>query len=72
MGDLQRRGEYRPRQQRERQAYRLVLAGAGSGLAAVVTLVLAVAGVTGALPPIVLVLISVWCVWRLMRVTGQR
>jgi hypothetical protein len=38
----------------------------------VVTLGLAIAGVTGFFPPIILILISVFCVWRFMTVTGQR
>jgi NAD(P)H-flavin reductase len=69
---LEKRGDYKPRSQREKEAYRLVLLGGGSGVAGIVTLVLAVAGVTGAIPPIILLLIAVWCAWRFMRVTGQR
>jgi hypothetical protein len=72
MADLQKRGEYRPRRQREQQAYRLALVGAGTGLAGVVTLVLAIAGVTGAFIPIILLLICAWSVWRFRHVTGQR
>ncbi len=72
MPGLEKRGDYKPRSQREKEAYRLVLAGAGTGLVGVVTLVLAVAGVMGALLPIVLLLISVLCVWRFRSVTGQR
>jgi hypothetical protein len=72
MADLQKRGDYRPRRNRESEAYRLVLFGSGTGIAGVVTLVLAVAGVTGFVPPIILLLICFWCVWRFRRVTGQR
>jgi len=72
MAGIEKRGDYTPRSQREKQAYRLVVLGSGTGLAAVVTLVLAIAGVTSALWPIILVLISVFCVWRFMRITGQR
>ena len=72
MPGIEKRGDYRPRRQREKEAYRLVLFGGGTGLAGIVTLVLAIAGLTGALPPIILILISVWCVWRFRRVTGQR
>ena len=72
MAGIEKRGDHRPRSQREKEAYRLVLFGTGTGLAGVVTLVLAIAGVTGAIPPIILILISVWCVWRFMRITGQR
>ncbi|MDE3130911.1 MAG: hypothetical protein KGL16_07125 [Acidobacteriota bacterium] len=72
MAGIERRGDYKPRRQREREAYRLVLAGSGTGLAGVVTLVLAVVGVTSAALPIILLLVSAFCIWRFMRVTGQR
>ncbi len=72
MADLQKRGEHRPRRQREQQAYRLALIGAGTGLAGIVTLVLAIAGVMGAFLPIVLLLICAFCAWRFRSVTGQR
>lgn len=72
MAGIEKRGDYRPRRQREQEAYRLVLLGAGTGIVGTVTLVLAILGVTGAIPPIILLLISVWSVWRFRRVTGQR
>jgi hypothetical protein len=72
MPGLEKRGDYRPRSQREKEAFRLVLLGSGTGIVGAVTLVLAIAGVTGALPPIILLLICAFCVWRFMRVTGQR
>jgi len=72
MAGIEKRGDYKPRGQREREAYRLVLAGTGTGLAGIVTLVLSVAGVSSAIWPIILLLISVFCVWRFRRVTGQR
>jgi NAD(P)H-flavin reductase len=72
MAGIEKRGDYRPRRQREKEAYRLLLLGGGTGVVGVVTLVLAIAGVTSALPPIILLLIAVWCAWRFRRVTGQR
>ena len=72
MAGIEKRGDYRPRSQREKQAYRLVLLGGGTGVVGAVTLVLAIAGVTSAVPPIILLLIAVWCAWRFMRITGQR
>ncbi len=48
------------------------MVGAGTGLAGVVTLVLAIAGVMGAFIPIILLLICALCVWRFRSVTGQR
>jgi NAD(P)H-flavin reductase len=72
MAGIEKRGDHRPRRQREQEAYRLVLLGAGTGVAGIVTLALAIIGATGAIPPIILILISVWCAWRFMKVTGQR
>lgn len=71
MAGIEKRGDYKPRRQREQEAYRLVLAGTGTGLAGIVTLVLAVAGITSAIWPIILLLITVFCVWRFRRVTGS-
>jgi len=72
MAGLEKRGDYTPKSQRERQAYRLVLIGGGTGLAGAGTLVLAHAGVMGLFLPIVLLLVCAFSVWRLMRVTGMR
>jgi hypothetical protein len=72
MAGIEKRGDYKPRSQREKEAYRLVLVGGGTGVAGVVTLVLAVAGVMSFFLPVVLVLISVFSVWRFMSTTGQR
>ena len=57
---------------RERRAYRLVQAGAVSGAAGVVTLVLAIVGVVGAGLPIVLLIIAALCAYGFMRTTGTR
>lgn len=72
MAGIEKRRDYRPRRQREQQAYRLVMFGGGTGLVGVVTLVLAAVGVGGFIPPVILLLISVFCIWRFMLVTGQR
>ena len=72
MAGIEKRGDYKPRSQREQEAYRLVLLGGGTGVAGAVTLVLAVADVMGAAPPIILLLISAFCVWRFRHVTGRR
>ena len=72
MAGIEKRGDYTPRSQREKQAYRLVLASGGTGVVGAAGLLLAVVGVTSAFWPIILLLISAVCVWRFMRVTGQR
>lgn len=72
MANLQKRGDYTPRSQREKQAYRMIQLGAGTGIAGVVTLVLAIAGVVGILIPLVLIVIAAVCGWRFTQITGQR
>jgi len=71
MAGIEKRGDYRPRKQREQEAYRLVLAGAGTGVAGVVTLVLAIAGVMSGIWPVILLVIAGFCGWRFRRVTGS-
>jgi hypothetical protein len=72
MSNLQKRGGYLPRSAREQRAFRLVQAGAVTGGAGAVTLVLAIAGVVGLGIPIVLLIATALIAWRFMRVTGQR
>ena len=72
MANLQKRGSYTPRRAREKRAYRLVKAGALTGTAGAVTLVLAVVGVMSAALPIILLLLTALIAWRFLRVTGQR
>jgi hypothetical protein len=56
-----------PRQQREQRAYRLVLATAGFGAAAVIGFVLAIVGVIGAGLPLLAAIIAVVCLVLLRR-----
>jgi CHASE2 domain-containing sensor protein len=72
MANLQKRGDYTPRSQREKQAYRLVVLGSGTGIVGLGTFVLWIAGVTSIVPAFILLLVTIWCIWRFMRVTGQR
>jgi hypothetical protein len=72
MANIQKRGDYRPRRTREREAYRLVVVGGGTGALGVLTLVLAVAGVVGGFLPVVLLAIAGGCAWRFRRITGRR
>ncbi len=57
---------------RERRAYRLVQAGAVTGVAGVATLVLAVVGIMGYGLPVVLLIIAALCAYGFMRTTGAR
>jgi hypothetical protein len=61
VADLDKRGGYTPRRVREKRAYQLVVTSGVTGVAGVVTLILAVAGVIGAGLPIVLIIVSVIC-----------
>ncbi len=71
MSNLQKRGGYVPRSQRQKQAYQMVVLGSATGIAAVVTLLLAVTGVIGAFLPILLFIVAGFSAWRFRRVTGQ-
>jgi len=72
MADIEKRGGYVPRRAREQQAYRMVLSGSATGVAGVVTLVLAIPGLISAAFPIILLLLTAFFVWRFLRITGQR
>ncbi len=72
MANIQKRGDYKPRRQREREAYRLVVGGTAAGGLGVLTLVLAVAGVgVSGLIPVVLLAAAGACAWRFRRLTGR-
>ncbi len=72
MSNLQKRGGYTPRRQREQRAYRLVVAGGGAGALGVVTLVLALVGVVSWSLPIILLIVAAVCMLGFQRATGQR
>lgn len=72
MANLQKRGDYTPRRAREQRAFRLIQAGSVTGGGALVTLVLAIAGVTSLFLPILLIIVTAVIAWRFMVVTGQR
>ena len=69
MSNLDRRTS---RAVRERRAYRLVLAGTGTGIAGVVCLVLSIVGVGLLGPAIILLLVAAACAYGFMRTTGAR
>jgi hypothetical protein len=72
MSNLDRRRGYTPRRAREQRAYRLALAGAGTGALGVIGIVLSIVGVVSAGWPIVLLIIAALCAFGFMRATGQR
>jgi hypothetical protein len=61
MSGLQKRGNYLPREQRERQAYRLIILGGASGVVGAVGVVLAIAGVISASLPVVALIAMAIC-----------
>jgi hypothetical protein len=71
MADLQKRGGYTPRRQREQRAYRLVAGGGLAGAVAVVSAILAIAGVISWGLPIVAIIVTIFCVVMFRRAVGQ-
>jgi hypothetical protein len=61
MANIDKRGNYVPRRQRERRAYQLAVGGTTAGVVGVVTLVLAVAGVLSWGLPIILLIVAALC-----------
>ncbi|MGA3362985.1 MAG: hypothetical protein ABSD82_13255 [Solirubrobacteraceae bacterium] len=70
MANLQKRGNYTPRRVREQRAYRLALGGGVAGVAGIVGLVLALAGVIGATVPILVLIVAAICVFLFRRVVA--
>ncbi|MGO9909504.1 MAG: hypothetical protein ACLP4R_19680 [Solirubrobacteraceae bacterium] len=61
MADIQKRGNYTPRQVRERRAYQLVVTGGVASAVFVVSLVLSIAGVIGATLPVISLIVAIIC-----------
>jgi hypothetical protein len=61
MANIQKRGSYTPRRQRERRAYQLAVGGTTAGVAGGVGLVLAVVGVVSYGLPIILLIVAALC-----------
>ena len=71
MSDLERRGGSRPtRKQREQRAYRLVLAGGGASVVAVVGALLAILTAFSWTIPVLAAVIAVLCYVLLRRTTS--
>jgi hypothetical protein len=71
MGDLTPRPR-RPmsRRSREQRAYWLVVTGGGAAAVAVVTFILAIAGVMGFGLPVIAAIVAVICLWLFRRVVS--
>jgi len=70
VADIQKRGSYTPRRERERRAYQLVVTGGVAGAVGVVTLVLALVGVIGYTLPVVSIIVAVICAVMFRRMVG--
>jgi hypothetical protein len=62
MANLEKRGNYSPRQAREQRAYRLVVAGGVSGAVGVVSALLAIFGAIGWTLPILALIVAAVCI----------
>ncbi len=71
VADIQKRGSYTPRRQREQRAYRLIVAGGVAGVVGVVGIVLAIAGVIGAGVPIIALIVAAICALMFSRTVGR-
>jgi hypothetical protein len=72
VSNLDRRGGYTPRRAREQRAYRMVVGGTVAGGIGVITLVLAIAGVSSGFWPVLAFIIAAICIFGFLRTTGQR
>ncbi len=72
MADIQKRGSYTPRRNRERRAYQLVVTGGIAGAVGVVSLVLALVGVLGYTLPVVSIIVAVLCAVMFRRMVGPQ
>jgi len=70
VADIQKRGNYTPRRQRERRAYQLVVTGGVAGAVGLVTLVLALVGAIGYTLPVVSIIVAVICAVLFRRMVG--
>jgi hypothetical protein len=72
MANIDKRGSYVPRRQREKRAYQLAVGGTTTGIIGVVSLVLAFAGVLTYTLPVVLLIVSALCYFGFQRTISRR
>jgi hypothetical protein len=72
MANIDKRGNYVPRRQRERRAYQLAVGGTTAGVIGVGTLVLAAAGVLSFGLPVILLIVAALCYFGFQRSVGGR
>jgi CHASE2 domain-containing sensor protein len=72
VADIEKRGSYTPRRQREKRAYQLVVTGGVAGAVFVVSLVLSIAGVVSGGIPVIALIVAVICAVLFRRTVGAR
>jgi hypothetical protein len=72
MSSIEKRGGRLTRSQRENRAFRGVVLGTITGVAAVITFVLNIAGVLNWHPWVVLTVVTALCAYRFTRLTTKR
>jgi hypothetical protein len=72
MANIQKRGSYTPRRQRERRAYQLAVGGTTAGVIGVAGVVLAVVGVVSIGLPIILLIVAALCYVGFQRTVSGR
>jgi hypothetical protein len=61
VANLEKRGSYTPRRERERRAYQLVVTGGVAGTVFAVSLVLSIVGLVGATIPVISLIVALIC-----------
>jgi hypothetical protein len=72
VANLEKRGSYTPRRERERRAYRLVVTGGVAGSVFVVSLVLSIVGLIGATIPVLSLIVAIICLVLFRRMVSPR
>ncbi len=73
MANIDKRGSYTPRRQREKRAYQLAVGGSTAGVVGVVTLFLSLVGVgINLLLPVLLLIVAALCYVGFQRAVAKR
>jgi uncharacterized membrane protein HdeD (DUF308 family) len=72
MANIQKRGSYTPRRQREKRAYQLAVGGTTAGVVGVAGIVLSVVGVVSLGLPIIALIIAALCYVGFQRAVSGR
>jgi hypothetical protein len=70
VANIEKRGSYTPRRERERRAYQLVVTGGVAGGVFVVSLVLSIVGLIGATLPVISLIVAIICLVMFRRMVS--